>query len=112
MKVIPATDYPIRPEDINTERSFQNAFGHFEKEETARAIVRFFQREGDWGPFTRDDVIEFAPTELWPVTQMIKGEHALGLEFIEQDECDDKVYYVTERFIEWCYVASPADKRV
>ncbi|MDO8466618.1 MAG: hypothetical protein Q7S83_00565 [bacterium] len=112
MKVIPAMDYPIRPEDIDTERSFQNAFGHFEAEETARAIVRFFQREGDWGPFTRADVIEFAPTELWPVTQLIKGPHALGAKFIERDECDEKVHYVTGQFIERCHQASPADKRV
>ncbi len=111
MKVIPSTDYPIRPEDIDTERSFLNAFGHFEAEETARAIVRFFQRQENWGPFTLADVIEFAPPELWPVTQLVKGPHALGSEFIEQDDSDPKIYYVTDLFIEYCYTASPA-KRV
>lgn len=111
MKVTPSTDYPIRPEDIDSRNYFLGTFGSFEAEETARCIVRFCQRSGDWGPFTISDLQRLVADRLHSAIRMIEGKNALGAEYVERDECEPKVYYVTDHFIDYCYAAFPA-KRV
>ena len=116
MKILPSSDYPIRPEDIAITNPFVGVFGKFEAEEMARAIVRYAQREGRWGPFTLNDVRKFLshiPGVAPVVSVVVRGsELLLKANYLELDGADPEVYYVTERFVDHCRDAAPTDKIV
>ena len=52
--------YPIRPQHINTESHFWDAFGHNETEVSALYVVRLCQAKGGWMPFTKAELDEVA----------------------------------------------------
>lgn len=124
MKIKPWTGYPVSPEDIRTDRQFIDAFGHWEAEEVARAIVRYCQREDNWKPFTEKEIEKFFGTRNskgWLVKNLraiIDNAIPRGLEelekasYLERDEEDSGIYYVNERFIDRCHEVSPAEKKV
>ncbi|HBP00771.1 MAG: hypothetical protein UY41_C0008G0025 [Candidatus Moranbacteria bacterium GW2011_GWE1_49_15] len=52
--------FPIQPEMINLKRPFIGAFDDWDTEESARWIVRFFQKKGEgWAPFVYEDLDAF-----------------------------------------------------
>lgn len=113
MKVLPDSGYPIRPEDIDVSHPFLGVFGKFEAEEVARAIVRYAQNEDRWNPFTLSDVRKFLQKVAGSAIITIKGSQELRREqYLEIDEADPEVYYVTTGFINRCHEASPASKEV
>lgn len=124
MKILPDSGYDIGPHDIDTSVLFVGAFGSFDSEETARAIVRYCQHQDCWSPFTLDDLGRFfgkRGTDGWMAENLrviaggaiTKGSRELQLAlYLESDEEDEMVYYVNERFIDRCHAASPADKKV
>ena len=59
--VVDVANYPVKPEDINTEtvRHFWDAFGRSETEISARWIVRLSQKLGGWVPFKLQQIEEF-----------------------------------------------------
>lgn len=112
MKILPSSGYPIRPEDIDTGSKFIGAFGKYEAEETARAIVKFFQMSGDWGPFMKNDIKPLLPKNLQRKVHFITGQYAIGAEYIERDQIDRGVYYINEAFIDRCHSIAPEWKTI
>ncbi len=116
MKIKPWSRYPIHPEHIDVDRPFISAFGSAEAEEVARAIVRHSQRQDNWVPLSVRDVIKnFTKMKNFVdnVVAIIKGIKLLEENFyLENDEQDNQVFYVNERFIDRCHAASPVNKKV
>ncbi|MEQ1561740.1 MAG: hypothetical protein ABL899_03435, partial [Nitrospira sp.] len=52
-------DFPIKPGDIDATRHLWDAFGNQETEVSAGYIIRMMQQQGDWKPFTEEEIDAF-----------------------------------------------------
>jgi len=97
---------PITPEMIDATQYFYDAFGHMETEISAGWIVRFCQKRGHWGPFTRKEINDFYHEkrshrgEFWFNRLISEG-------FIASQSGEDGPYEVTFEFVVSCYKSSP-----
>ena len=113
MKILPSSEYLIQPEHIDEKAPFTGAFGSSEAEETARAIVRFAQSEDRWNPFTLVEIRRFLSGLRRLAMTVIRGSLLLKKEgYLEVDEEDKEVYYVTDRFIDRCHSFAPMGKKI
>lgn len=101
-----------RPQEINTDRHFWNAFESSEREVSANWLVSFAQeresKDGEeWPPFTREEIEEFYERKS---KGKFKHFWFNGLDndgHIILDE-DYQCYHFTLLFIAKCHQASPA----
>ncbi len=107
LKIVTSNDsvYPIKPVDIDVEKHFFNAFGNYEREISARWIVRMCQEKEGWVPFTGDDINTFYHasgrrplSEDFLFNGLDNGEYLV----LEGDE-----YCITHEFITACFKSSP-----
>lgn len=96
--------YPIKPEDINTNEHFWNAFGNNEREVSAAWIVMFMKSRGGWTPFRLAELNDFCH-QKWSHdfrhNGLFNGRLVVEIE---------GVFYVTHEFIARCWQSSPIYK--
>jgi|GEM_PF-6662413 len=99
-----------RPNDIDTNRHFWDAFGNVEKEISARWIVRLCQSFGSWRSFTQEDLQLFYVVNGMNEQFWFNGldDPNLGLVVGRQDGR----LRVTERFVLACFRSSPAKEKI
>lgn len=125
-------DYPIQPDDINTQAHFFNAFNHHETEISAGWIIRFLRARGrGWAPFSREELTTFYhqtfPQESFHFNRLIEPEMippSLARAFEGHldplipagggwiVETTDGRLCVTDDFINRCHRSSPAQAEV
>ncbi len=59
LKTIDDGQYFRMPDSIPTDCYWMNTFGHSETETSARMLVKFCQKQGDWSPMKREDLDKF-----------------------------------------------------
>ncbi len=111
---------PIRPSDITlspSNHTMPSTFGKAEVEESAGKLIAFFQRRGDWVPFTIEELTAFYRTQGWnpdymffglmgawkddcPTPASFSGTWRMGQDYLRIDI--DGKYYVTDFFIRRC----------
>ena len=95
--------YPIRPQHIDTDKHFWEAFGNVEKEEAANFIVVFCQRSfgGRWTPFPMEAINSFS--------RDIRGKdfYFSGLDSDGYFVLVDGLYKITHEFVAACFKSSP-----
>jgi aminoglycoside/choline kinase family phosphotransferase len=84
---------PQNPQQIDISRHFYDAFGHIESEISARWIVRFCQKKGNWEPFTKEEIEEFYNAGGFVD---FRFNHLISGRWI--DERDGK-YHITQAFL-------------
>lgn len=92
----------ITPQDINTNNLFIGAFGHYETELIARAIVRYCQNRGGWFGFSESGLKEFYAVLNERVP--FKLYYLASDEFLRHGE--EGKLHVTEEFVRRCYTSS------
>jgi hypothetical protein len=99
-------NYPIQPQHINSNQVFWNSFGNLEKETSARWIVKYCQKQGNWKPFTYQQIEEFynlgGYKNFW--FNGIAGVKDSPNSFLI---IDGTTYYITHQFIAKCFLSSP-----
>lgn len=102
-KIDIATDegkaYPIRPEHINANTHFYNAFGNMETDIAARIIVQLCQKKGEWAPFTKAEIDAFCDRNFM-FHRLIGTKHFIA--------GNHDGYYVTHEFVTRCFLSAPA----
>lgn len=98
----------VMPNNIDTTRHFDGAFGHFETELTARLIVKVCQNlRNRWMPVT---ILQLNETRLalgcGGFEDMVQG--LIGLLDRRIVSCQGELIIVTTEFVEACYRHSPA----
>ena len=103
--VAKVTNYPIRPEDIDTEEHFWESFGSHELEILAHWIVEFCQKRGNWGPFTKIELEAFYASKVGRETDFSCWVKKLAEKrnIIESDG----TLCVTHSFVATCFRSSP-----
>lgn len=124
------TDFPTKPEDINTTAHFWNAFDNNETEASALWVVRFAQKRGlGWVPFTLEEIEAFYREDSdgrlqdfrfnrlvdpqWVPPSLVRAfaghsdpKIPVGGGWIVKNSESDH-YYVTDEFIRRCHTSSP-----
>lgn len=88
-------DCPIKPSGINNTRRFFETFGSSEAEDQAHWLVDYFQHRGEWGGFSKMDLV---------ATSGFNSRVEQG--FIV--EVCNLLWVVTTGFVALCYASSPA----
>ena len=100
-----STDYPIKPNDINTDQHFYGAFGKDEMGRSAKWIVMLCQKKRGWKPFTLKELDDFRHKKGVPGFESFSF-HGLDTDQLIIKEGDE--YYVTHEFITRCFLNSPS----
>lgn len=103
--------YPIRPEDINTNRSqFLGAFGKSEVEIAAQYVVRFCQQLGGWKAFSKDALDSFYRKNGGAKEWVFNRRMSFPFYWLDEkllEEGPDGKCRVTNFFIDRCFHSSP-----
>ncbi len=96
--------HPIRPEHIDTDNHFFEAFGHYETEVSARVIVEFCkEKNGGWRFFTLAAIKDFC--RKLPIPQEGFAFNKLISEGFIVERSGG--YIFTHEFICRCFMSSP-----
>jgi hypothetical protein len=95
--------HPIRPEHINIDEHFFDAFNNTETEVSARWIVMMCQRSNCWSPFSDEDIETFYRQNSRFRNFYFNRLHDQGY-IIKKDGLN----YITHEFICKCFCSAPA----
>lgn len=105
-----SAQYPIRPDDINTDRHFFGAFGKCEVEIVARYVVRLCQESGGWKAFAREDLNRFYQENGGLNERVFNRRPSVPFHWLNEKllvQRPDGKYCVTDLFIKRCFSSSP-----
>lgn len=113
-------NYKVKPSDIEVKEHLWNAFDHNETEISAYWLIKLAQRNGDWRPFTREDV-EAVYSEKFKDGYTFNLLVERGVGYGRPGErylwgggwivLSEGRYYFTEEFIERCYLSTTGDRK-
>lgn len=109
--------FKIRPEDFDLSQPLLNTFGKAEIEWAAKKLLVFFQSRGYWFGFTLQEMIIFYNAKGWNPNLAFFGlmggwydDATFVGGWVETSDVyiaigADGTYYVTDKFVEKCYLA-------
>lgn len=96
--------FPIRPEHINADEHFFDAFGNMETEISAHYIVKMCQRRGTWAPFAVEEIeAEYNKAghrDFW-------WNRLISRKWIVED---GDMLHITDEFVTRCFQSRPTEK--
>lgn len=111
-------DFPIKPQDIDAQRSLSPSFRYANMEMAAARIVRLCQKKQSWDPFTKAEIFRFLYEEgtedesYWRFNEK-EPTFLSVLTWIKDERLTPWIvesfgkYYVTEEFVRLCHRAAP-----
>lgn len=100
--------YPIRPQNINADVYFSEAFKDVDTEISARLLVQFYQKKEGWIAASKEELGSFFGRKFCFYELCPENDESNPDNFIVLGK--GKKYFVTHKFIAKCFLHHPSFK--